>query len=245
MDETTGRRNLESANPADPPFSFADVAGRYDVLNRLMSLGCDRRWRRIAADALNLPAGGRALDVGAGSGDMALALLRRWPGSTVAGIEPVAEMMRVGRRKPAAGRVGWTQGDGLRLPFPDGQFDGVVSAFLLRNMPDVSGALAEQYRVARPGGRVVCLEMTWPQTPGFRKLFRFYFARLAPPIMGILSGQPAAYAYLPRSVQQFLAPEELKAAMERVGLRNVHYRMLMLGTVALHVGERGWQDNNG
>ncbi|HEY72725.1 MAG: hypothetical protein B6I35_05730 [Anaerolineaceae bacterium 4572_32.2] len=239
VDETTGRRNLESGNPADPPFSFADVADRYDTLNRLMSLGRDRRWRRIAAAALNLPAGGRALDVGAGSGDMALALLRRWPGSGVTGIEPEADMMRVGQRKPNAGQVRWTQGDGLHLPFPDGHFDGVVSAFLLRNVPDVAGALAEQHRVARPGGRVACLEMTWPQTPGFRELFRFYFARLAPPIMGILSGQPAAYRYLPRSVQRFLTPEELKAVMERVGLHNVHYRTLMMGTVALHVGERG------
>lgn len=170
---------------------------------------------------------------------MALALLRRWPGITVAGVEPAAEMMRVGQRKPNSGGIQWTQGDGLHLPFPDGHFDGVVSAFLLRNVGDVTDALAEQRRVVKSGGRVVCLEMTWPQTPGLRELFRFYFSRLVPPIMGALSGQRAAYQFLPRSVRRFLSPEELEATMERVGLHNVQYRMLMLGTVALHVGERG------
>ena len=147
--------------------------------------------------------------------------------------------MRLGQHKPDAERVRWAQGDGLRLPFPNNTFDGVVSAFLLRNVVDVRGALTEQYRVVRPGGRVVCLEMTWPRTPGFRELFQFYFLDLVPHITGALSGQPAAYRYLPRSVQRFVAPEELKATMEQVGLQNVDYRTLMMETVALHVGQRG------
>ncbi len=222
----------------DRSFSFAGVARRYDTLNHLMSLGRDQGWRRAAAAALELPAGALVLDVGAGTGDMSLALLRRWPDAIAVGVEPAAEMIRAGWGKPDAARINWAQGDGLRLPFPAGRFDGVVSAFLLRNVPDVERALAEQSRVVKPGGRVVCLEMTWPQTPVFRELFRFYFARLAPPIMGVLSGQPAAYRYLPRSVEQFLKPDELEAVMERVGLQNVQHRTLMLGTVALHVGER-------
>jgi len=234
----TDQRESESANPADPPFSFGDVARRYDGLNHLMSVGQDRRWRKIAAEALDLPDGGRALDVGVGTGDMALALLRRWPSSTVAGVDPTQEMMRVGRHKPGSERIRWTQGDGLRLPFPNAHFDGVTSAFLMRNVGNVPGALAEQYRVLRPGGRLVCLEMTWPRTPVLGPLFQFYFARMMPRITGLLSGQSAAYNYLPRSVQRFMTPEELEAAMERVGLRNVRYRLLMMGTVALHTGER-------
>jgi demethylmenaquinone methyltransferase/2-methoxy-6-polyprenyl-1,4-benzoquinol methylase len=227
------------AGSANLPFSFAQIARRYDALNRLMSLGRDRRWRRLAAEAAGLPPSGRVLDVGVGTGDMALALLRRSPGATVAGLDMTVEMMRLGRRKPDAARVGWTQGNGVRLPFPEAYFDAVVSAFFLRNVADAPGALAEQRRVVRPGGRVVCLEMTWPRTPVFRALFQLYFAGLMPSITGALSGQPVAYRYLPRSVQRFMAPEELEAAMERAGLQNVRYRMLGLGTVALHVGERG------
>ncbi len=223
----------------DQHVSFAQIAHRYDALNRLMSFGRDRRWRQLAAESVALPNGGCVLDVGTGTGDMALALLHRWPASIVVGIDPALEMMHVGRHKPHAEQVYWTQGDGLRLPFPDAHFDAVTSVFVLRNVADVPSALAEQRRVVRTGGRVVCLEMTWPRAPGFRALFQFYFAYLMPRITGILSGQPAAYRFLPRSVQQFLAPEELKATMEHVGLQNVHYRMMALGVVALHVGERG------
>lgn len=236
VSNATAQGDVEFANPS---FSFADVARRYDTLNHLMSLGQDRRWRQIAAGAAHLPDGGRVLDVGVGTGDMALALLHRWPGSTVVGVDQTREMMRVGQQKPDAERVRWMQGDGLRLPFPDAYFDAITSAFLLRNVPDVPGVLVEQCRVVRPGGRVVCLEMTWPRTPILGPLFRFYFANLMPRITGMLSGQPAAYRYLPQSVQRFMTPEELKNTMERVGLQNVHYQMLMLGTVALHVGERG------
>ncbi len=232
------QRDTEPSTPADQSFSFSDVARRYDALNHLMSLGQDRRWRQIAAEAARLPDGGRVLDVGVGTGDMALALQHRWPGSTVVGVDPTLEMMRVGQRKPDARTVHWTQGDGRHLPFPTAHFDAVTSAFLMRNVGDVPRALAEQCRVVRPGGHVVCLEMTWPCTPVLGPLFQFYFANLMPRITGILSGQYAAYRYLPRSVQRFMAPEELKSAMERAGLRDVRYRMLMLGTVALHVGER-------
>lgn len=235
----TDPRDTESDDPANPPFSFANIARRYDTLNHLMSLGRDRRWRRIAAEVARLPDDGRVLDVGVGTGDMALALLHRWPSSTVVGMDPTLEMMRVGQCKANTERMRWMQGDGLRLPFPDAYFDGVTSAFVLRNVADVSRALAEQCRVLKPGGRVVCLEMTWPRTPVFGSLFQFYFANVMPRIMGVLSGQPAAYRYLPRSVQRFTTPEELKTTMERVGLQNVRYQTLMLGTVALHVGERG------
>jgi len=234
----TLQRRGESADAAELPFSFADIAARYDILNRLMSLGCDRRWREVAARAAALPPGGRALDVGAGTGDVTLALQRRRPEATVIGLDPSAAMMHAGQGKPGAAKAGWVQGNGLRLPFPDRYFDAVVSSFLLRNIADSAGALAEQLRVARLGGRVVCLEMTWPRRPIFRQVYQLYFVKLLPPLMGLLSGQPAAYRYLPRSVEQFMSPEKLKAEMEQVGLQNVHCRTMMLGTVALHVGER-------
>jgi demethylmenaquinone methyltransferase/2-methoxy-6-polyprenyl-1,4-benzoquinol methylase len=234
--------------PGDSPRLFARIARWYDVMNRLMSLGRDRHWRALAADTLDLPPRGRVLDVGFGTGDMALALLRRWPDAAIVGVDPTKAMMRIGRRKlgtesgstqsPRSTRspVTLAQADGLRLPFPDEHFDAAVSAFVLRNVVDVEQALAEQHRVVRDGGRVGCLEMSWPRTPVFGALFRFYFAELMPSITGLLSGQPAAYRYLPRSVQRFQTPEELLQTMERAGLRDVRYRKLALGTVTLHVG---------
>ncbi len=240
----------EFTDPGDSPRLFARIACRYDLMNRLMSLGQDRRWRRLTADALALPPRGRVLDVGAGTGDMIRALLSRCPQATVVGVDPTKAMLKIGHQKlddepesthpPGSGpsSVSWAQADGLHLPFPDGSFDAAVSAFVLRNVVDVEQALAEQHRVVRDGGRVGCLEMSWPRTPLFGALFRFYFGDLMPRITGLLSGQPAAYRYLPRSVQRFQTPGELAQTMARVGLRHVRYQKLALGTVTLHVGMR-------
>ncbi len=251
----------EFTGPGDSPRLFARIARWYDVMNRLISLGRDRHWRSLAAEALEPPSQGRVLDVGVGTGDMALALLRRWPDATVVGVDPTRAMMQIGRRKletepgstPVPKRlrprnrqgglrpstqppVGLAQASGLRLPFPDEHFDAAVSAFVLRNVVDVEQALVEQYRVVRDGGRVGCMEMSWPRRPVFRVLFRFYFADLMPRVTGLLSGQPAAYRYLPCSLQRFQTPEELIQTMERAGLHDVHCRKLALGTVTLHVG---------
>jgi demethylmenaquinone methyltransferase/2-methoxy-6-polyprenyl-1,4-benzoquinol methylase len=228
----------EFTGPSDSPELFARIARRYDVLNRLMSLGCDRHWRRRAAEAVKLPPNGRVLDVGVGTGDMALALMARWPDATVVGVDPTAPMIVAGRHKRGNGHIRWLQADGLDLPFPDGHFDAAVSAFVLRNVTNVPLALTEQCRVVRDGGSVVALEMTWPRTPILGSLFQVYFADFMPRITGLLSGQPAAYRYLPRSVQRFLTPRELQQAMEEVGLRDVRYHRLALGTVTLHIGER-------
>ena len=225
-------------DPSNSPILFTRIARWYDVMNRLMSLGRDRHWRGLAAEAAELPRGGRVLDVGVGTGDMTLALLERHPQATVVGLDLTAPMMHIGQGKPGMEKMHWNQGDGRHLPFPDQYFDSVVSSFLLRNVVDVPAVLSEQRRVVKRGGRVVCLEMSWPRTPIFGTLFRFYFAELMPRITGLLSGQPAAYRYLPRSVQDFLTPAELKSTMERIDLRSVRYRSLALGTVYLHVGER-------
>jgi demethylmenaquinone methyltransferase/2-methoxy-6-polyprenyl-1,4-benzoquinol methylase len=134
--------------------------------------------------------------------------------------------------------VRWAAADTLRLPFPDDTFDAVASGFLMRNVVDVAAALAEQRRVTRSGGRVLVLDVPRPPDTLLGQLFRFYFHQIVPRLGGLISGQPDAYAYLPRSADAFLRPDELAAAMEAVGLRKVSYQMLMLGTVALHVGSK-------
>lgn len=217
---------------------FARLAPRYERVNQVMSLGQVEGWRRAAAAEARVAPGGWVLDVAAGQGGLSYALARRWPQARVVGVDFAREMIQAGQAQANGRVIRWAEGDALRLPFPDRCFDAVVNGFMLRNVTDVERALAEQVRVVRPGGRVVCLEMTWPRHPLFRPLFHLYFAGLVPPLGWLLTGQMEAYRYLPRSVRAFLAPEELAATMERAGLRQVRYRLLMMGTVALHVGVR-------
>lgn len=215
---------------------FARIAPHYEFINQVMSLGQVDRWRRAAAEETHVPPGGWVLDVATGEGGMARALLRRWPGVNVVGLDFNREMLRMGRIHSAGWPIRWAEGDALRLPFPDRFFDAVVNAFMLRNVTNVRATLAEQTRVVRSGGRVVCLEMTWPRHPPFRPLFHLYFGGIVPAMGWLLTGHLDAYHYLPRSVQAFLPPEGLAATMGEVGLTAVQYRFLMMGTVTLHVG---------
>jgi demethylmenaquinone methyltransferase/2-methoxy-6-polyprenyl-1,4-benzoquinol methylase len=217
---------------------FARLAARYELTNQVLSLGCVGAWRRAAAAEAHIPPGGWVLDVAVGDGGLARALLQRWPGVQVVGVDFAPEMMLVGRARLDGQTVHWAEGDALQLPFPDSVFDTVVSGFVLRNIVDVDVTFTEQVRVLRPGGRVVCLEMAWPRGPLFRPFFRAYFDGLAPLMGWLLTGQLDAYRYLPRSVKAFLSPEELIVRMERAGLRQVRYRTLMMGTITLHVGVR-------
>jgi demethylmenaquinone methyltransferase/2-methoxy-6-polyprenyl-1,4-benzoquinol methylase len=222
---------------------FARIAPRYDLMNRLMTGGRDQVWRRQVARLAGLPPGGRALDVATGTGDIALALSRCYPDAHVVGVDFSVEMMQTGWPKLAAadvnGRIALAAGDALRLPFPDKSFDAVTTGFALRNVTDISRTFAEMYRVVKHGGRVVCLEISRPTLPLFRSLFGAYFYRVVPWLGGLISGHRDAYLYLPRSLIDFLTPEEIKVVMEEVGWRQVCYRRLMIGTVAVHVGVKG------
>jgi demethylmenaquinone methyltransferase/2-methoxy-6-polyprenyl-1,4-benzoquinol methylase len=154
-------------------------------------------------------------------------------------------MMRVGRQRweraqPSGNgqerALSWSGADTLHLPFPDNCFDAVVSGFLMRNVTDISQALLEQVRVCKPQGRVLILEIPRPPDNLFGRLFRLYFHNIVPLLGGLITGQSEAYNYLPASAEAFLTPDELKTRLERAGLRQVHYSLLMLNTVALHVG---------
>lgn len=222
---------------------FARIAHRYDLMNRVMTGGQDVRWRRLMLHEAALPPGARFLDVATGTGDVAFEALRQQPElALVVGVDFTLPMMHVGQMRaathaqPEVRRVRWTAADTLCLPFPDDTFGAVASGFLMRNVTDVVATLAEQRRVARPGGRVLVLDVPRPPDTLWGALFRFYFHRIVPRLGGLLSGQPDAYAYLPRSAEVFLRPDELAAVMDSAGLRDVRYHMLMLGTVALHVG---------
>lgn len=223
---------------------FTGIARRYDLMNGLMSLGRDTAWRRytVAQACAGRQAGvaWRVLDMATGTGDLGLEVLRQQPGAEVAGLDFVPPMLLVAQEKARekGARLHLAAGDALRLPFVDAQFDSVVTGFAMRNVTDIPAAFAEMARVTRPGGRVACLEITRPQRPIFRQLFEIYFYRAVPILGSLITGQRSAYTYLPHSVTAFLTPDQLAAVMQRTGWREVRYRRLMLGTVAVHVGVR-------
>lgn len=221
---------------------FTRIARAYDRANRIMSLGQDQRWRRAALAQLALPSGGRLLDVATGTGDLALLAQAHPSRPRVIATDLTPAMLDRARVKAQAqartegGVFPLVVSDGLALAFGDDAFDSVMSGFMMRNVPDVAQAFREQRRVVRPGGRVVCLEMTWPQRFPLRWLFHIYFFGLAPLLGLLISGDREAYCYLPRSVREFRSPAALAETMVQAGLREVRWSLMMLGTVAIHVG---------
>jgi demethylmenaquinone methyltransferase/2-methoxy-6-polyprenyl-1,4-benzoquinol methylase len=220
---------------------FSDIAPRYDFLNRLLSLGVDRRWRRAAVSEMLPPAGGRHLDVATGTADMALEILRQKGNATVTGVDLSVPMMRIGREKcrraGAGGRVAFVRAPGEALPFRDGAFDSCCVAFGIRNVVDRERGLREMCRVVRPGGRVVVLEFGTPRGATFGALYRFYFTRVLPRVGGLFSRR-SAYAYLPESVLSFPPPPAFAERMRAAGCASVAIRPLSFGIVTLYVGNR-------
>jgi demethylmenaquinone methyltransferase/2-methoxy-6-polyprenyl-1,4-benzoquinol methylase len=218
---------------------FTRIAGRYDLMNSVMTGGRHHAWRRLAAAAVAGAPDGPALDLATGTGDLALALRAARPGRPVVGADFSEAMLGQARPKlRARGERGvrLVAADALALPFPDGTFACVTSAFLLRNLADLAAGLAEMRRVTRPGGLVAALEITRPALPGWRALFGLYFNHVVPLVGAAVARDRAAYTYLPRSVERFVTPAELARLMSATGLRQVRYRRLGLGTIALHVG---------
>jgi demethylmenaquinone methyltransferase/2-methoxy-6-polyprenyl-1,4-benzoquinol methylase len=218
---------------------FTRIARRYDLMNGLMTGGRHHAWRRITAAAVAAAPPGPVLDLATGTGDLALAVARVRPAPRVVGVDFSEGMLReaaVKLRRGGAPPVSLAAADGLRLPFRDRTFAAVTSAFLLRNLADLPGGIAEMRRVTRVGGLVVALDITRPRIPGWDGVFGFYFHRVVPAIGAVIAGDRAAYAYLPDSVDRFVSPQGLAELMRRAGLADVRYRRLGLGTIALHVG---------
>jgi demethylmenaquinone methyltransferase / 2-methoxy-6-polyprenyl-1,4-benzoquinol methylase len=210
---------------------FDRIAPVYDLMNRLMTAGLDRRWRRLTADAVVRP-GDRVLDACCGTGDLALAA--QAAGGTVTGLDFSERMLERARRKSSS--IEWVRGDLLELPFEDHSFDAATVGFGVRNVADLDRALGELARVLRPGGRLGILEITQPRGL-LRPFFKLWFDVLVPFAGKLLPGG-SAYTYLPASVRRFPGPDDLAGLMARTGFEDIRYRLLAGGIVALHTANR-------
>ena len=211
---------------------FDRIARVYDRMNSVMTAGMHHRWRRRAADLARVGPGARALDVATGTGDLAVELAAR--GASVTGLDFSERMVELAREK--APEIEWLAGNALELEFGDGQFDAVTVGFGARNFSDLDRGLSEMVRVAKPGGRVVILEMTTPERPPLSWFFRLWFDR-AIPALGRLADSEA-YSYLPSSVRRFPRARELGARMAASGLDDVRWIVTAGGIIAIHSGTR-------
>lgn len=222
---------------------FGRIARVYDLMNRLMSLGLDQRWRNKAARYLALGTGELGLDLGAGTADLSIAVIQRsGPGTRMIGLDITPEMLDEGRRKIARrgleSQIELRVGDAEHIDLPDKSVDGCCSAFTVRNLSDLRRGFREMLRVVKPDCRVVCLEISHPPGKIFGSLFHFYFYKVAPLFGTILGKAFEEYNYLPNSLTTFPDAPGLKAIMEEVGWTDVRFYRLNGGIVAIHVGTK-------
>jgi demethylmenaquinone methyltransferase/2-methoxy-6-polyprenyl-1,4-benzoquinol methylase len=221
---------------------FDGIADRYDLLNRLISLGVDQRWRAQTVRALQLQPGAQVLDLATGTGDLALRIVRDAPTAIVTGLDPSREMLRVFEKKVAAAQVGSRVriqfGEAESLPFDSGSFDAITMAFGIRNVPDRPAALREMARVLKPGGRIAILELSEPRSGPLSAFARFHVHQLVPRVGAWLSGAKE-YAYLQRSIAAFPPPEVFADTMRGSGLRVLAVKPMTFGAVCLYVATVG------
>ena len=210
---------------------FDRIAGVYDLMNQVMTVGLHHQWRRRAADLAQAGPGKAILDVATGTGDLAIEMAAR--GAAVIGSDFSEEMLRQARSKQP--HIAWESANALELPYEDNRFDAATVGFGARNFSDLARGVSEMARVVKPGGRVVILEITTPTKPPLSTFFSVWFDRVSP-TLGKLAGDSAAYEYLPNSVQRFPAPEGLAAVMDDAGLRDIRWILTAGGIIALHVG---------
>jgi demethylmenaquinone methyltransferase / 2-methoxy-6-polyprenyl-1,4-benzoquinol methylase len=221
---------------------FGSIAPRYDLLNRLLSLGIDRRWRRFAVGKIGLSGSGRVLDVATGTGDVALEIAAQTPASvSIVGVDFCKEMVDLGRVKVDssrhAGRITLQVAPCEEIPYEDKSFDAATISFGIRNVVDRFKGLSEMRRVLKDGGRIVILEFSTPTSPVFRSLYHFYFLNMLPKIGGLFS-RFSAYQYLPDSVLEFPSRESFKSMMTEVGFKDVKHFDLTFGIATVYVGIR-------
>jgi demethylmenaquinone methyltransferase/2-methoxy-6-polyprenyl-1,4-benzoquinol methylase len=214
---------------------FTRIAGRYDLMNRLMTGGQDIRWRKRVVELARMNSHASFLDLGTGTGDLAREALSAFPQARVVAADFTFEMMRVGQKTSP---LNFSTADALRLPFNDSSFDAVVSGFLMRNVIDLQKALEEQYRVLKHGGRIVILDTTRPKKNILSPFIWLHMHFIIPALGGLLTGSRDAYRYLPETTEGFVTAEELAARMTKAGFQNIGFQRYMFSTIAIHWGEK-------
>lgn len=213
---------------------FARLAPRYDLINRVITLGQDRRWRRETIHRLELDGRSRALDVGTGTGELAFQILRYAPQAKVIAVDFTPQMIRLGQKRDYHANVTWVIADVNHLPFADESFNAVVSGFVLRNVVEIERMLDEQNRILKPRGRIACLE-TSPPTKNIISLLIAAYMRYIMPILGsVISGDKKAYHYLEQSTHAFLSMDTLSQRFRDANFDEVHFTHHMFGNVAIH-----------
>lgn len=221
---------------------FSGIAGKYDLLNHVLSINIDKRWRRMVREKLSdilADPSAIVLDVACGTGDLSLELKRN-ANARVIGSDFCHPMLEIANKKTTAVResIPYIEGDAMRLPFADASFDAVTIAFGLRNLSNFAEGLRELCRILKPGGKLAVLEFSSPVIPGFRGLFNFYFTKILPRIGGVVSGSQGAYEYLPDSVSKFPDQKSLAELMRSSGFESVEYTNLTGGIAAIHTGSK-------
>jgi len=219
---------------------FTSVAGRYDLMNDVMSAGIHRLWKDAMMDWLAPRPGQHLLDVAGGTGDIAFRFLARAPGSRATVLDLTQPMLDEGRRRAAAGRLAdrldWVAGDAMALPFADASFDVYTISFGIRNVTRPEAALAEAFRVLRPGGRLMVLEFSRVPNAGLRRLYDLYSFHVIPRMGAAIAGDRDSYQYLVESIRRFPDQEMFLAMIRDAGFANARYRNLTMGVAALHSG---------
>lgn len=221
---------------------FNSIAPRYDLLNRVLSLGIDKRWRRYAVSMIRTSENGKILDVATGTADVALEIAAQTSSSvTITGIDFSSQMVELGKIKVVeskfANRINLQVAPCEEIPFPDSTFDSATIAFGIRNVVDRVSGLKEMLRVLKPGGVTVVLEFSNPKSRVFRALYNFYFLKILPTIGGLISDF-SAYKYLPDSVLEFPSQADFMKLMETAGYQNVSHRDLTFGIATVYIGEK-------
>lgn len=217
---------------------FGRIAPRYDLMNRLMTFGQDMRWRRFLVQQLQLKPQAQVLDIASGTGDIAFEVRKQVPQAEIVAADFALPMMVVGKQRPMGASVAWSAADGMQMPFPDAYFDGVVSGYLFRNVPDIERTLAEQLRVLKPGGRMATLDSSPPKDNWLKPFILLHLKYVIPFLGQLITPDPDAYSYLPASTMRYQTPQAFVSLMESAGFVKVGYQEFMFGTMAVHWGEK-------